>query len=179
MEEGKPDNLWEQVLSKLEEDGDIGDFVKGLEGEKPSGTYNTEPKQEQARTESSTPDVVTIEFYINDATGMLYSFAYEKRYSVEVRAHKPNMALHRRAGSGNFSNIHDLESFVKDYSGQLEHRGFRLDNPQEIEIGEENNKGLLFKHEYDLGSDLNKETRARVYREITGILKYLQERYNH
>ncbi|MCH8004495.1 MAG: hypothetical protein IH934_07760 [Nanoarchaeota archaeon] len=171
-QEEQPKSPWGDFLN-----AELAEALDELGGEKSPGRYDVKPTVEQSKTEPTQPRSVNVGFFLDNAKHKLYSFAYETKYNNEVRQHQPIGPSIVGAGGGNFPNITDLEGFVKDFTGQLEFRGFRPESPQKIDIGNENNRGVLFKHEYDLSKDTTAEAIDRVFKELTGILRYLQQKY--
>ena len=170
-EQQKPKNVWDRLL------GD--ELFKGMddfEGESKSDPPKVGPKEEQPRAEPLR-DGVTIEFYQDLARDILYSLAYETRYHKKVQAHKPKGGSIRWAGGSNFPEVPDLEGFVNEFTGQLEHRGFRPNSPEKIDIGDDNKSGLLYKHEYNIRSEVRRTAMLRVSEELSGILDYLEQKY--
>lgn len=172
MAEENKNDLWAKLLDGF--DGDIGSFLDDPVKNSLSKTDNAGQKLEGIKLSGS--GVITIECYMNDAEGILHSLIYEKRFYWESRAHRPNYPKIRRAGGGDVSNISDIGDFVKDYSDQLEHRGFRPIPPEQFEIGPDTDKGILYKQVYEIG--INNQDKAKVDTELSGILNFLQDKYN-
>jgi len=144
------------------------------EQEKPYNAWDNLLNTELSEAIDELGIVVTLEFYRNKASRKIYSFAYETRLSAEVQPHKPKKDPNRSPTTGNYFNVTDLESFVKEFTDRLEYEGYKPESPQEIEIRDGNNIGLLIIHQHDMRSDIKKRRNLGLGDVLFGVMEYLQ-----